>query len=1069
MTHRRILASLLVLLLWLAAAPAGATVGGDVWLAQYTGNGTTTSFAFSGQVFAPGDLSVVQVTPAGAVTIGHLNGGQPTDYSFSGTPDAATGEYLAGGTISFNSAPAAGVTVSLARYPQPQQPLSLAVGAPLPAKQLEAAWDRAVLGLQNLQGQLASAVVGAQLYDKAATLTLPLAGARASQLMGFDAAGNVALYPVAVSSATPNALIYVATLAQLQTTPIASAPSGLWRADYAAGNGAPAEFFTPLSGNCAAHSLTNDGGSCVNASDGNSWQGHLDGRSADWRNWGVALGNSNNQPAAQAAFNAAFAADVPLQICGAGEFAVQATTYFYPQQRLHFCPGTVIAKSDPTVSVTISIASPAVVSWTAHGLGAGQPVNFATTGSLPSGLAAATTYYVLPTNFGANSFEIAAMPGGAPIITSGSQSGTQSAVIGYAVLAPADAIGNSWVHFVSSSFSVAGVELDHPACDLELTPGTCIALQAVTSSRIIEPDIFNLPPLGAFPWTDENGGSYLPNAGEVWAGGGPANVENVRQTGGTVGNTNLLQPGAINYTYCGLAGSGLGGIGLALTAPPTALFSSANPANANIVENTEFDCDHVGVLNDYGSDNQFNNLDTSFAGDVGITHGPWGRFDILIYGGASHWTSGIGDNIELTVAAPALGSMTAASSGTTLTVSAVSSGTVLGVGTGVSGTGMATGSEITALGTGTGGAGTYTLSTTQTVSSETMYPSPTTLSYGPTTGLDLNGVAAGFAAAVNAQPTLAEGGITASVPFTLPASGPLNYNNTNRIVVSIRYPESPSATITEVGAIEAQGGSGCPSGSQTWTLASSDGAGTAAVLTGTVASGALSGALAISSAGAYTQFPTAGVALTGPACTTQPSVIQLLPAATQLNFGLTSQSGGDGLSASAAHTVSRNSVSGLQAEGDRLAAVFASPSAVQRYITSNFGSLAHTPYPILHQHGGAYFGSQDPVMLVGNSNSQSLGLTHLSNFVADCPNDALEDVNTSAGAITATLPGWADWGTICTFQDPNGGWATHNFTVQVDVPLWGALTINGGSSATYSTAYGSVKLLNDDGKWHPIP
>ena len=64
--------------------------------------------------------------------------------------------------------------------------------------------------------------------------------------------------------------------------------------------------------------------------------------------------------------------------------------------------------------------------------------------------------------------------------------------------------------------------------------------------------------------------------------------------------------------------------------------------------------------------------------------------------------------------------VTGAISGTTLTVSAVSSGTLY-VGQTIQGTGVAANTMITALGTGTGGTGTYTVSTSQTVASETLY------------------------------------------------------------------------------------------------------------------------------------------------------------------------------------------------------------------------------------------------------------------------------------------------------------------------------------------------------------
>ena len=64
--------------------------------------------------------------------------------------------------------------------------------------------------------------------------------------------------------------------------------------------------------------------------------------------------------------------------------------------------------------------------------------------------------------------------------------------------------------------------------------------------------------------------------------------------------------------------------------------------------------------------------------------------------------------------------VTASITGTTMTVTAVASGT-LTVGQTVQGAGVTANTMITALGTGTGGTGTYTVSTSQTVVSETMY------------------------------------------------------------------------------------------------------------------------------------------------------------------------------------------------------------------------------------------------------------------------------------------------------------------------------------------------------------
>ena len=64
-------------------------------------------------------------------------------------------------------------------------------------------------------------------------------------------------------------------------------------------------------------------------------------------------------------------------------------------------------------------------------------------------------------------------------------------------------------------------------------------------------------------------------------------------------------------------------------------------------------------------------------------------------------------------------SVTGSIAGTTLTVTVVGSG-VVRVGYVISGTGVTAGTTVTALGTGTGGTGTYTVSTSQTVSSTTI-------------------------------------------------------------------------------------------------------------------------------------------------------------------------------------------------------------------------------------------------------------------------------------------------------------------------------------------------------------
>lgn len=75
---------------------------------------------------------------------------------------------------------------------------------------------------------------------------------------------------------------------------------------------------------------------------------------------------------------------------------------------------------------TVTLASPGVFTKVAHGLSAGNRVSFTTTGALPTGLAAATTYYVIATGLTADTFQVSATSGGVAINTSVSQSGVHS-------------------------------------------------------------------------------------------------------------------------------------------------------------------------------------------------------------------------------------------------------------------------------------------------------------------------------------------------------------------------------------------------------------------------------------------------------------------------------------------------------------------------------------------------------------------------------------------------------------------------------------------------------------------
>lgn len=127
-----------------------------------------------------------------------------------------------------------------------------------------------------------------------------------------------------------------------------------------------------------------------------------------------------------------------VQIFGPGQFAGTTTNDNATAGSVGevitsgLCPG-----SAATATVTITIAAPGVVTWTAHGITGACPVVFTTSGALPTGITASTVYYVVPSSVTANTFQIATTVAnalaGTSITTSGSQSGTQTGTGGVAL------------------------------------------------------------------------------------------------------------------------------------------------------------------------------------------------------------------------------------------------------------------------------------------------------------------------------------------------------------------------------------------------------------------------------------------------------------------------------------------------------------------------------------------------------------------------------------------------------------------------------------------------------------
>lgn len=86
---------------------------------------------------------------------------------------------------------------------------------------------------------------------------------------------------------------------------------------------------------------------------------------------------------------------------------------------------TTLSQEIKASTVSVSSATPCVVTWTSNTLAEDDPISITTTGALPTGITASQIYYVK--NLSGNTFNISATPGGAEINTSGGQSGVHTA------------------------------------------------------------------------------------------------------------------------------------------------------------------------------------------------------------------------------------------------------------------------------------------------------------------------------------------------------------------------------------------------------------------------------------------------------------------------------------------------------------------------------------------------------------------------------------------------------------------------------------------------------------------
>ncbi len=165
----------------------------------YTGDGVTVDFPVTFPFFAASDLVVTERTIATGAETAKAEG---TDYSVAG------GNGLTG-TVTASSAPDATVQWIIRRTTPATQTKDFVSNEALPAEELEAALDRAVMRDLEMGERLARSLRFPETDDPSLVAMLPNSVDRAEKFLYFDASGN----PTVSSGVTSTAIVLPVSLA----------------------------------------------------------------------------------------------------------------------------------------------------------------------------------------------------------------------------------------------------------------------------------------------------------------------------------------------------------------------------------------------------------------------------------------------------------------------------------------------------------------------------------------------------------------------------------------------------------------------------------------------------------------------------------------------------------------------------------------------------------------------------------------------------------------------------------------------------------------------------------------
>jgi len=150
---------------------------------SYSGNGSTTAFAYTFPINSTSEISVIERSATGTETV-KSEGSGSTNYSI-------VDNGASGGTVTMVTAPAAGTTLVLLRNTALTQETDYVANDPFPAETHEDALDKALMQAQELQEELDRSFKVSKTNTISSAEFTESATDRASKALGFDSSGNL--------------------------------------------------------------------------------------------------------------------------------------------------------------------------------------------------------------------------------------------------------------------------------------------------------------------------------------------------------------------------------------------------------------------------------------------------------------------------------------------------------------------------------------------------------------------------------------------------------------------------------------------------------------------------------------------------------------------------------------------------------------------------------------------------------------------------------------------------------------------------------------------------------------